>query len=77
MNIYIYIYIYTYIYMHIYNFYTFILKCQTIIFSKRHFLKKQLYFGLFNNLKTALTKSLKTITKLNNSKTIKEQLKVE
>ena len=49
-------------------------------FFKKTFFKKtekQLYFGLFNNLKTALTKSLKTITKLNNSKTIKEQLKVE
>ena len=30
--------------------YAFIVKCKSMILSKRHFLKNQLYFGLFKNL---------------------------
>lgn len=43
-------------------------------YFKKTFFKNQLYFGLF---KTAITKSVKTASNLNNSNTPKEQLKTE
>ena len=55
------------------------MKMSNINFFKNTFFKKKLlYFGLFKNLKTALTKSVKTIY-LNSitQKTTKEQLKVK
>ena len=52
------------------------MKMSNINFFKNTFLKKKLlYFGLFKNLKTALTKSAKTISKLSNSKTTKRTIK--
>ena len=70
----IYIYI---IYIHI-NFLCLCVKLSNTILFKKYFLKNQLYFTLLKNLlKTALTKRIKTISDLINSKTTKTQIKVE
>ena len=56
-------------YIYISTFNVFTIKCHTIILSKRFFKKIRLMKSL---LKTALTKSVKTIPNLNHSKTTKE-----
>ena len=70
----IYMYI---IYIHI-NFLCLYVKLSNTILFKKYFLKNQLYFTLLKNLLiTVLTKRIKTISDLINSKTTKTQTKVE
>ena len=70
----IYMYI---IYIHI-NFLCHYVKLSNTILFKKYFLKNQLYFTLLKNLlKTVLTKRIKAISDLINSKTTKTQTKVE
>ena len=44
---------------------------------KKTFFEKLVILSVFNLFKTPLTKSVKAISNINNSKTTKEQLKVE
>ena len=65
------------IYIHI-NFLCLYVKLSNTILFKKYFLKNQLYFTLLKNLlKTVLTKRIKAISDLINSKTTKTQTKVE
>ena len=47
------------------------------LYTYIHFIKNQLYFIRKHSQVCALTKNVNAISKLNNSKTTKDQLKVE
>ena len=59
------------------NIYIYMLLYKVYLYTYIHFIKNQLYFIQKHSQVCALTKNVNAISKLNNSKTTKDQLKVE